>query len=177
MLIEKIEEYAINIEIKQKIHELLQTSFGQFPEDRIFLKQVPSFRLLVWEGDILIAQCAIVFRTISLDKTPFRIFGIMDLCVDEDYQNKKIGRRVLKQIERIAEESNIDFILLFGGTQDFYLQNGFQLVENDCRWVLMKDYTTMGIMTRQIPETLLIKSISDKRWNENALLDLMGFIF
>jgi len=177
MHIEKIEEYAIDFTTQQKIHHLLQTSFGQFPEDRIFLKQVPSFRLLVWDNDVLIAQCAIVFRTISLDKVPFRIFGIMDLCVDKHYQNQKIGRRILKQIERIAEENNIDFTLLFGGTQDFYLQNGFQLVQNDCRWVLMKDYKTMGIMTRPIPETLLVKSISNKKWNNSALLDLMGFIF
>ena len=30
-------------------------------------------------------------------------------------------------------------------------------------------------MTRQIPETLLVKSISNKKWNENTLFDLMGF--
>lgn len=177
MHIEKIEEYNIDITTQQEIHQLLQTSFGAFPKDRIFLKQAPNFRLLVWEDDILIAQCAIIFRIISLDRKPFRIFGIMDLCVDATYQNQKIGSKILQKIEAIARKSNIDFILLLGGTQDFYLQNGFQLVQNNCRWVLMKDYVTMGVMTRQIPETLLIKSISDKKWSENALLDLMGFIF
>lgn len=177
MHIEKIEEYAIDFTTHQKIQNLLQSSFEQFPEDRIFLKQVPNFRLLVWEDDFLIAQCAIVFRVVSLDKKPFRIFGIMDLCVDAHYQNQKIGSQVLKKIEQLALKSNIDFILLFGGIQGFYLQNGFSLVKNDCRWVLIKDYQTLGVMTRQIPETLLVKSISNKKWNENTLFDLMGFIF
>ncbi|MFK7946231.1 MAG: GNAT family N-acetyltransferase [Saprospiraceae bacterium] len=177
MHLEKLEEYAIDFVTQQKIHNLLQNSFGQFPEDRIFLKQVPTFRLLVWEKDVLIAQCAIVFRVISLDRKPFRIFGIMDLCVDKNYQNQKIGSKVLNKIETIAKANNIDFILLFGGTQDFYLQNGFQLVQNDCRWVLMKNYKTMGVMNREIPQTLLIKSISEEVWNEEVLLDLMGFIF
>lgn len=177
MQLEKIEEFAINTETQRKIYNLLQSSFGQFPRERIFLKQAPSFRLLVWDNEVLIAQCAIVFRTISLDKVPFRIFGIMDLCVDEHYQNQKIGSKILKKVEAFAQEYNIDFILLFGGTQDFYLQNGFQLVHNNCRWVLIKDYKTMGIMTRRIPETLLVKSISGQEWNGNALLDLMGFIF
>lgn len=177
MHLEKIEEYNIDTTTQQKIHQLLQDSFGAFPKDRIFLKQVPTFRLLLWDNNVLVAQCAIVFRTVSLDRKPLRIFGIMDLCVDKAYQNQKIGSKILQKIETIAHESNIDFILLFGGTQDFYLQNGFQLVENDCRWVLMKDYKTMGIMTREIPQTLLIKSISKKNWNEEALLDLMGFVF
>jgi hypothetical protein len=35
----------------------------------------------------------------------------------------------------------------------------------------------MGIMTRPIPDTLLVKSISGKKWNDKALLDIMGFIF
>jgi predicted N-acetyltransferase YhbS len=177
MQIEKKEEYAINFETQQKIHQLLIHSFGQFPKDRIFLKQVPNFRLLVWEADELIAQCGIVFRTMSLNQSPFRIFGIMDLCVDANYQNQKIGSKLLKQIEQIATESNIDFVLLFGGTHQFYLQNGFKLVHNNCRWVLIKEYSTMGIMTRPIPDTLLVKSISGKKWNDKALLDIMGFIF
>lgn len=177
MHIEKIEEYDIDTMIQQKIQHLLQTSFEQFPQDRIFLKQVPNFRLLVMNKGDLIAQTAIVFRVISLNKKPFRIFGIMDLCVDIEHQNQKIGSKILKEIEAIGQKSSIDFILLFGGTQDFYLQNGFELVENSCRWVLMKDYETMGVMTRPIPETLLIKSISGKVWNEKVLLDLMGFIF
>ena len=177
MHLEKIEEYAINTITKQKIQDLLQNAFGQFPKDRIFLKQAPNFRLLAWHDNDLIAQSAIVFRMIALDKMPFRIFGIMDLCVNKAYQNQKIGSKIINEIEKIAKKSHIDFILLFGGTKDFYLQNGFQLVQNDCRWVLIKNYRTMGIMTRQIPETLLIKPTSNKQWNNDALLDLMGFVF
>ena len=177
MHIEKKEEYAIDFETQQKIHQLLMSSFGQFPKDRIFLKQVPSFRLLVWEDKKLVAQAGIVYRIMSLNQSPLKVFGIMDLCVDADYQNQKIGSNLLKHIEAIAIENNIDFILLFGDTNNFYLQNNFQLMHNNCRWVLIKEYVTMGIMTRPIPDTLLVKSISGEKWDDEALLDIMGFIF
>jgi N-acetylglutamate synthase-like GNAT family acetyltransferase len=101
----------------------------------------------------------------------------MDLCVDENYRSRRIGSKILKKIEKIGQENNIDFILLLGGIQDYYQQKGFQMVENSCRWVLLKDYETLGIINRKIPETLLIKSLSDKKWDENANLDLMGFVF
>lgn len=177
MYIEKIEEYTIDFEIHQKIQHLLQSSFGQFPTNRIFLKQVPTFRLLVWEDAILVAQTGVIFRTISLDGIPYRIFGIMDLCVHENYQNQKIGSTILKKIEILGKENHLDFIVLFSGEQDFYLQNGFKQVQNRCRWVFIKDYRTMGVMNRLIPETLLIKPLSDVIWNETAVLDLLGFVF
>lgn len=177
MLLEKIEEYAINPPTHQAIQNLLQKSFELYPKDRIFYKQVPSFRLLVWEETTLIAQIGVIFRVVSLDEQPFRIFGLMDLCVDNEYQNRQIATKILEKIETIGKENNIDFILLFSSIQDFYAQKGFRIVENNCRWVLIKDYKTMGILNRQIPETLLIKPISNKKWNDNANLDLMGFVF
>jgi predicted N-acetyltransferase YhbS len=177
MRLDQIEEYRIDFVTQNAIQALLQKSFEFYPSDRIFYKQVPSFRLLLWDKDILAAQVGIVFRVISLDKQPFRIFGLMDLCVDENYRSRRIGSKILKKIEKIGQENNIDFILLLGGIQDYYQQKGFQMVENSCRWVLLKDYETLGIINRKIPETLLIKSLSDKKWDENANLDLMGFVF
>jgi hypothetical protein len=35
----------------------------------------------------------------------------------------------------------------------------------------------LGILNRKIPDTLLIKSLSNKKWNEKSDLDLMGFVF
>ena len=177
MELEEIEEYRIDSEKEEAIKELLQKSFELYPKDRIFYKQVPNFRFLLWDDNVLVAQIGIVFRVISLDKKPFRIFGLMDLCVDENYRSKKIGSKILKNIEKIGKKNNIDFLLLFGGIQDYYEQKGFKIVTNSCRWVLMKDYETMGILNRKIPETLLIKPISNKKWNEEADLDLMGFVF
>jgi hypothetical protein len=46
MHIEKIEEYAIDFTTQQKIHHLLQTSFGQFPEDRIFFETSTKFSFI-----------------------------------------------------------------------------------------------------------------------------------
>jgi predicted N-acetyltransferase YhbS len=177
MRLDQIEEYKIDEATTTAIRELLQKSFEFYPKDRIFYKQVPSFRLLVWDKDVLVAQIGIVFRVISLDKQPFRIFGLMDLCVHENYRNQKIGSKILKKIEKIGQENRIDFILLLGGIEDYYQQKGFKIVENSCRWVLLKDYETLGVINRKIPETLLIKSLSDKKWNEKATLDLMGFVF
>lgn len=177
MFIEKIEEYTINPTSYQAIQKLLQKSFELYPEDRIYYKQVPSFRLLVWDKETLVAQVGVIFRVISLNEKPFRVFGLMDLCVDDSYQNQQIATKILKKIDTLGIENNIDFVLLFSGIQNFYLQKGFEVVENNCRWVLIKDYKTMGILNRQIPQTLLIKTLSDATWDNEANLDLMGFIF
>jgi predicted N-acetyltransferase YhbS len=177
MRLDQIEEYKIDVATEAAIQELLQKSFEFYPKDRIFYKQVPSFRLLLWDKDILVAQIGIVFRVISLDKQPFRIFGLMDLCVNENYRSQKIGSKILKKTEKVGQENRIDFILLLGGIQDYYQQKGFEMVENSCRWVLLKDYETLGVINRKIPETLLIKSLSDEKWDNTATLDLMGFVF
>ncbi len=177
MQLEKIDEYAIHISTHLAIKELLQKSFEQYPEDRIFYKQVPSFRFLMWDKGKLVGQVGVIFRVVALGKTPIRIFGLMDLCVDSEYQNRKIASMILEATEALGKENGIDFMLLFSGIQNFYIQQDFKVASNSCRWVFIKDYETLGVLNRQIPETLLYKRLSDKLWNNQVDLDLMGFVF
>jgi hypothetical protein len=177
MIIEKIDEFEITKPKAAAINQLLRQSFDLFPNNRIYYNQVPNFRLLVWENEQLIAQVGIVYRIVSLDSQPIKIFGIMDLCVDDNFRNQQIGTKVLNEIDDLAKVNLLDFILLFGGVQDFYLNNNYQLANNPCRWVLLKNHRTMGIVQRTIPETLLVKQIGKTVWKSEATLDLMGFVF
>lgn len=177
MIIEKIDEFEITKPKATAISQLLQQSFDLFPDSRIYYNQVPNFRLLAWKQEALIAQVGIVYRIVSLGNEPIRIFGIMDLCVDDNFRNQQIGTKLLKKIDELAKANEIDFVLLFGDGQDFYLNNNYQLVNNPCRWVLLKNHRTMGILQRTIPETLLVKQIGKTVWKNDATLDLMGFVF
>ncbi len=177
MIIEKIDEFEIDASKNKAINDLLVASFDLFPTDRIYFNQVPNFRLLVWQAEELVAQVGIVYRIVSLENEPIRVFGIMDLCVNDNFRNRQVGTKLLKKIDELAKANTIDFVLLFGDGQDFYLNNNYQLVNNPCRWVLLKSHRTMGILQRTIPETLLIKQIGDKQWKSEATLDLMGFVF
>jgi predicted N-acetyltransferase YhbS len=177
MIIEKIDEFEITEHKSAAISQLLQQSFDLFPNDRIYYNQVPNFRLLVWEGEQLIAQVGLVYRIVALDNQPIRIFGIMDLCVDNNFRNQQIGTKLLTKIDDLAKANSIDFILLFGSGQDFYLNHNYQLANNPCRWVLLKNHRTMGILQRTIPETILVKQIGKTAWKNEATLDLMGFVF
>jgi predicted N-acetyltransferase YhbS len=177
MLFERIEEFLINNQKTKAIQNLLQNSFEQYPKNRIFYTQAPHFRFLVWENTQLIAQSAVVYRTVSLGALPLRILGVMDLCVTEGYRKRGIGSEILQKITDLATENHLDFILLFGSDESFYRKNGFSVAENNCRWTLIKDFQTLGIVHRKIPNTLLFKPIGQHVWQQDATLDLLGFVF
>ena len=175
MKIERIEEYQITASTTSHIQKLLQQAFWQFPDQRIYYKQVPHFRYLVWDEDILAAQVGVEFRIIALNNQPVRIFGIMDLCVDSEYRSQNIGSNLLEKIEAEGLKHNIDFILLFAGDQRIYKNQGYQQVNNTCKWLLINNHQSLGVVHRNI--NLMVKQLGFKQWKEGVLADLLGFVF
>lgn len=175
MVIERIEEYRISQTTSSHIQKLLQQAFWQFPAHRIYYKQVPHFRFLVWELEQLIAQVGIEFRVISLNSQPVRIFGVMDLCVDVEYRSKRIGTKLLQKVEEEGRTYGIDFILLFAGDQRLYKSQGYQQTNNTCKWLLINNHQSLGIVHRNI--NLMVKQIGYKPWQAGVLADLLGFVF
>ena len=102
MKIERIEEFRITKPIRQSIRELLANCFQEYPAGRIYFKQVPDFRFLVWNKEQLIGQMAVEYRVINIANTIVRIFGVADLCVDKAYQSQKIATNLLLKLEELA---------------------------------------------------------------------------
>lgn len=78
----------------------------------------------------------------------WRVIYIDILWVDDNYRKQGLGTKLLKKIERVAEEENCTLIHLDTfdfQAKDFYLRHGYELFgvledcpENHCRYYLKK---------------------------------------
>lgn len=173
---QRIEEIQIGKKQRKAIYSLLENAFGAYPQDRTYANQLPSFRYLVWDKKNLVGHMAIEYRTISVGEVTAKIFGIADLCVDENYQHKNVASTLLQQLEKLGKKSLIDFILLIAPDHGVYEKNGFQLVDNPCRWLMINNHQTFGVGNRKIKDCLLVKPIGSAKW-PSGLVDLLGHIF
>ena len=100
MNIKRVEEFLIRESDRAKIHALLSECFSDYPKGRTYYKQLPTFRLLAWEGDDLVGHLAVEHRMMNNAGNLIRVFGIVDLCVAKDFQHQKIGTQLLDQLEK-----------------------------------------------------------------------------
>ena len=178
MRLQHIEEYKIGEELANKIQELLRASFSFYPE-RIYYKQVPDFRLLLWEDDSesnLLAHLAVEHRVISIDKEPVPIFGITDLCVAETKKSKGLASRLLDESKDIAKKHKIDFLVLFADDHRLYIREGYELIPNMCKWMMINEHQTLGIVRRSLADCLMVKRVGRKKWKTGEI-DMMGTVF
>ena len=176
ILIEKIEEYELSSHQHQLIKFLLQQAFPSYPTTKSFFNQLPNFRFLAWQKEQLIGQMGVAHRLITLNGSSYKIFGIIDICVDTAFQSKEIASTFLNQLENIAKSTEVDFLVLISKDHQLYLKNGFQLVENIGKWLIVHNRQTLGVAHRRLDDCLMIKSIQNKRWEEGTV-DFLGAIF
>ena len=176
MKVERLEEFKIDEATNLQIQQLLKESFSDYPNGRSYYKQVPCFRFLVWEEKQLIGHMAVEFRLINVGGVVARIFGVIDLCVAVAFQSKKIGSKLLNELESLGKTSNIDFLLLIAKDQEVYKKNGFESADNSCRWLLINNHQTFGVGQRGLDNSLMVKTLGTKKWNEGTL-DFLGHVF
>lgn len=174
--IEIIPEYELKKRQQQSIISLIRACFPYYPNDRTYLKQLPSFRILAIEDNKVIGHAAAEYRMVRLEKDIVKIIGLTDICVDPAHQSNLIGSKILSKAEQLAKSNNTDFILLTAGKKEIYNKNGFRSVRNICRWLILNEHETYGVGHRNIGAALMIKPISGKSWSK-GLLDLLGHVF
>lgn len=176
MKVQRQEEFQISESVQKDIRQLMESCFSNYPGDRIYLKQLPDFRYLIWEGRQLIAHMAVEHRMVNNQGEPFRIFGITDLCVAADFQHQKHASHLLRLLEDLAKQNGIDFIILNAVEHQLYQNNGYQLVENTCTWLLIQSHKTIGVVRRRLSQSLMVKALGDKEWKAGDL-DFLGYAF
>lgn len=174
--IERIEEFKINKSVHTQINALLNKTFGDYYKKNSYFKQLPGFRYLVWEGEELIGHMAVEHRNMNAGGEIVEIFGVVDLCVDKRFQSQQIASTLLKKLETLAAEHEIDFLVLIAQNHEVYQKNGFELVKNTCRWLMINGEQTLGVAQRNIEESLMSKSIGNKKW-KSGVVDFLGHIF
>ncbi len=174
--INQIEEYQVSELEHVKINQLLQQAFSGYPSDKSYYNQVPTFRLLAYQGERLIGHLGVNYRIITLNRDPFPIFGISDLCVDIEFQSQKIASSLLNKLELLAQKTLVDFLVLIADQHEVYLDNGFELVNNRGKWLIIRREMSLGIAHSKLKNCLMIKSIKGKEW-ETGTVDFLGSMF
>jgi len=112
----------------------------------------------------------------NLGRRLIGVVGIVDLCVADEYQGKGIGTQLLRTVEAQFAEK-VDFILLFADEHKVYLNNGFKLADNKVTWLGIDEGKTIGILSENMGDCLMYKSIKKGAvWTEDDL-DMMGYLY
>ncbi|MDF2891266.1 MAG: family N-acetyltransferase [Clostridia bacterium] len=162
MKIIKTDEYDIDAQLERSILGLLIESFPDlYPQDRIYYKQLPHFRYLVYDEKVLVAHVALDYRIMNLNGSTIKVLGIIDLCVKREYRSKKLASELLNEVDAFSRMHNIDFLLLFADIDGLYHKNGFIGVKNICKWLRIDEHKTLGVGEEVVKE-LMIKKTGSK---------------
>lgn len=176
MTIKRQEEFRISPDDHKAIERLLALCFSDYPKDRSYYKQAPDFRFLVWEDQQLIGHMAVEHRMINVAGSLAKIFGVVDLCVEQAFRGHKIASQLLQKLEKLGKRHQIDFILLTASEHQLYKKNGFFLVNNTFRWLILHEHQTLGVGSRRFKDSVMVKSLGKMEWEE-GLVDLLGHVF
>lgn len=175
--IRKYSEFELTKDIQQQIAALLQICFPDTDYHGFhYYKQLPHFRLLAYEDEMLIGHVAIDFRVMRLNDQPINVMGIIELCVLEDRRNHYIASFLLEEAEKLAKASTTDFMFLFTKNGAIYQKHNYHFVDNICTWLKINEHKTIGIGDEFIAKEIMVKEISGKKW-ETGNLDLLGYLY
>lgn len=175
--IRKYPEFELTNDIQQQIAVLLQKCFPDTNYHGLhYFKQLPHFRLLAYEDEMLIGHVGIDFRIMRLNDQPITVIGVIELCVLEERRNHYIASFLLEEAERLAINSTADFLFLFSKNGTIYQKHNYHYVENICTWLKIHEHNTIGIGEEFISNKIMVKKISDKKW-ETGNLDFLGYIY
>ena len=176
MILHRVEEFQLSPAIHTKIRSLLALSFEDYPSERNFLHQTPSFRYLMLDDKALIGHMAVDHRIIQLDGQAISIFGITDICVHPEHQHQQSATKMITELETLAKEHQVEALMLFTNLFPLYTKLGFVKQPNKCRWLMIQNNVSLGVARRSLEDCLMVKMLSDKTWTDGEV-DLLGHVF
>jgi predicted acetyltransferase len=82
---------------------------------------------------------------------------------------------MLAQVESLARERHVPFLVLFARDHRLYERNGFSRAPNPLRWVKIHEHQIIGVAEEPLQE-LMVKPVGAVAWPE-GLVDLLGHQF
>ncbi len=174
---ERICEPDVDQELRTGISDLLQAAFEGYPPNRSHYKQLPSFRILGFDRERLAAHCAVDYRMVSVNNRSMAVFGLSDLCVQDAARGKGAGSGLIGAVHEVAVSAQVDWLLAFSASDEFYAKNGFQPLDVTCRWMLLQGERSWGLLQRRMPDILFVRRVSARGDWPPGILDLMGPVF
>lgn len=178
--LEFINEFQIDNTTSKKLNRLLKKCFADTDyEDRDYFKQLPHYRILAKEGKEIIGQVGIDFRAMNLNGKLVNVFGVIDLCVDPEFQRQGIGKALMLEFEKIASNNTdkIDFLFLVTDSPEFYEGLGYKIADITTIWLKIDQGKNLGIGKEKISDSFfMVKGISGNKWTDGEL-DLLGYMY
>jgi len=175
--IRKYPEIELTDEIRHQVSLLLQKSFPETSfHGQHYYKQLPHYRLLAYEDEMLIGHLAVDYRMMRLNDQLIKVFGLRSFCVFEERRNHYIGSFLLEEAEKLAEAANADFLFVFSTIGGIFKKHDFKHVDNICTWLKIDEHKSTGIGDGFLKEEIMIKQISHKKW-ETGNVDFLGYLY
>jgi GNAT superfamily N-acetyltransferase len=178
MNFELIDEFRLDSDSKKQIADLLKLCF---PDEefngRTYFKQLPHYRLLLKDDQRLIGQLGLDYRVMALDEQPIYVLGVIDLAILPDFQGQGLGTKLLNELDNIVANhiNNIDVLFLAADKHKFYQNCGYKLIKQRVKWLAMENHINYGLKEKYFNNCLMIKQVSKTKWDENMLLDMLGY--
>lgn len=155
---------------------MLRECFSGYP-GRSYFKLPPHFRYVPVTGDsAVVAQMGVEFRIIRMGDTVLRTFGLVDVCVTPGERSRGLAAELLSEVTQLAQDCEVDFIVLFADDARLYAANGWTPVTNRCSWVKIDDHCTLDLARRQDIGAMMVKVIGERVWPPGDV-DLLGHLF
>ncbi len=171
-------DYDLSKKEHEELLELLMESFPGYFKDRLYFKNIPAFRVLERVKERVIAHAGVDYRVIHSQKNgPLSIFGIVDLCVCKDHQNKGIAGKIISFIKDLAQKKSIDALVLFADDHPFYLKHGFENNSVTCRFLAIEDLSSVCVLEKDMSDCFMIRSLHTNLSFQNDHIDMLGPVF
>ena len=177
LVIRRYWEPEVDSALEAQLQSLLQRSFSGYP-GRSYFKVPPHFRYVTTNGGKVVAQMGVELRVFRVGNEVVRIFGVVDLCVDEGERSQGLARLLLRKLAEFGGACRVDFVVLFADDDRLYVRDGWVHVANRCSWVKIDNHRTLGLATNEqsLADVMMVKAIGSRRWPDGDI-DLLGHVF
>lgn len=177
MILSIYQEYELDDSTREAVSQLFAEAFEGYPADRIYFHQIPNFRIIGRDDSgHLLAHVGVHYRIIRLDRTCYSIFGLADVCVTPTMQLRQLGTQLLCYVDALATNSGVAFQILSTERDGFYQKCGFKRVNNPCRWLMIHQHQSYGVLKRHLTPGLMIKEMNNVAWTDGEV-DFLGSMF
>lgn len=132
-LVKIIFEDNFPLQLDAQIREQLTVAFPHsadyFKDNRGWKGTFPLWNVVVFnEADKPVGYIGVIERTITVGRENFKIFGLQNVYVIEEYRGCGLAQKMLVEIEREALKRSLDFGLLFcrPHVESLYLRAGWK---------------------------------------------------
>ncbi|MBK6948395.1 MAG: GNAT family N-acetyltransferase [Haliscomenobacter sp.] len=99
-----------------------------------------------------------------------------DLCVLPEFRKQGIATGLLQAVESLGKENQVEFVVLAAASQSWFAKRGYLPVDGQFKWLMIHENQSLGIASRRLSKTIMVKPLSSKPWEEGPV-DFLGHIF